>query len=153
MRGLSSLQLPVRAPTIMSPRAEDCQPPAEVCCVLPGPQSLRAWTWHKAHLSRISYCLMERRAAGLIHTRANGPLPMTVWKAGRHAAFVGLSAKGRGLMAHSLRARLNQAEALFRKKSFTEHLDTSKSCFSGHVAKGSVSLLWPLLLVSCLSPF
>lgn len=50
------------------------------------------------------------KSGRLIHTRANGPLPMTVWKAGRHAAFVGLSAKGRGLMAHSLRARLNQAE-------------------------------------------
>lgn len=61
VRGLSSLQLPVRTPTVMSPRAEDCQSPAEVCCVLPGPQSLRAWTCHKAHLSRISYCLMERR--------------------------------------------------------------------------------------------
>lgn len=51
---------------------------------------------------------------------------MTVWKAGRHAAFVGLSAKGSGLMAHSLRARLNQAEAFFRKKSSTEHLDTKQ---------------------------
>lgn len=93
------------------------------------------------------------KSDSLIDTTVNGPLPMTAWKAGRHAAFVEFEAMESGLMAHSLHVRLNQAEAFFRKKNFTEHMDTSKSCFSGHVAKGSVSLLWPLLLVSCLSPF